>query len=115
MNGMRLGTALFSFAIVVALSAHAQLANQDFESGLGAWSVNGSWGTTTADAWSPARSVTDSPGAYYANNADTTLTLTAPLNLSTSTRPALRFYHRHELEQSYDWARVEVSTDGGTT
>ena len=42
MSGMRLRVALFSFVAVVALSAHAQLANQDFESGLGAWSTSGS-------------------------------------------------------------------------
>jgi hypothetical protein len=102
-------------AVGVALFARAQLANQNFEAGLGAWTVTGAWGVTAADAWSPTRSATDSPGAFYANNTDTTLALAAPLDLSASVRPALRFYHRHALEPSYDWAHVEISVDGGTS
>jgi hypothetical protein len=102
-------------AVGVALFARAQLANQNFEAGLGAWTVTGAWGVTAADAWSPTRSATDSPGAFYANNTDTTLALAAPLDLSASVRPALRFYHRFALEDGFDWAHVEASTDGGAS
>ncbi|NLG01654.1 MAG: hypothetical protein GX565_16110, partial [Lentisphaerae bacterium] len=112
---MRFGQVLFSMAVGVALFARAQLANQNFEAGLGAWTVTGAWGVTAADAWSPTRSATDSPGAFYANNTDTTLALAAPLDLSASVRPALRFYHRFALEDGFDWAHVEASTDGGAS
>ncbi|MCC6356453.1 MAG: immune inhibitor A, partial [Verrucomicrobiae bacterium] len=60
-------------------------------------------------------SATDSHGAFYLNNTDASLTLASNLSLLGSTRPALGFYHRYSLEDGYDFGRVEISTDGGST
>jgi hypothetical protein len=108
-------TFLLLLCIGTVADARAGVFSEAFESGTGAWAVSGGWGTTAADAHSPARSATDSPGAFYANNADASLALAAPLDLSGLARPALRFYHRHAIEPGYDRARVEVSTDNGAS
>ena len=91
----------------------ATLLSDDFESGLGQWTAGGAWGTTSARHASPIRSVSDSPGAFYANNSDTALTLAAPIDLGAAPRPALRFHHMYFLEAGYDFGRVELSLDGG--
>lgn len=95
-----------------ALSASYPFA-EDFEGGPGHWITNGTWGLTTAFYKSPSRSATDSPGAFYTNNTDAALTLASGMNLSAAVRPAARFYVRHALEQAYDYALFEVSTNAG--
>jgi hypothetical protein len=87
----------------------------DLESGLGNWSADAPWGATTAFYASPVSSVTDSPSTFYGTNVDASLTMTVAANLSSATRPVLRFRHRHQLEDGYDFAYVEVSTNGGST
>ncbi|MDP3851089.1 MAG: immune inhibitor A, partial [Luteolibacter sp.] len=100
--------------IALTMAATPALAD-DFESGLAQWQGSGTWGLTTSRAASPGHSVTDTPGAFYTNNSDTALTLAIATDLSAFSRPALAFQHSHELESAYDFGRVEVSTDGGTT
>ncbi|MBN2703473.1 MAG: immune inhibitor A, partial [Pontiellaceae bacterium] len=96
------------------LSAYAASYLSDtFESGMGLWSLSGSWNSTVADAYNSDRAATDSPGAFYSNNSDSALTLSGSLNLSTATHPALMFFHRYSLEENYDYARVEVSVNDG--
>ncbi|MDX9793612.1 MAG: immune inhibitor A, partial [Kiritimatiellia bacterium] len=102
-------------ALGVCFSGKAALVSDDFESGLGAWSVTGGWSATASDAHSPTRSATDSPGSYYTNNTDAALMLGLPLDFSEVARPAVRFYHRHALETDFDWGSVELSTDNGVT
>ena len=87
----------------------------DFESGLATWQATGSWALTTSRAVSPTHSATDTPGAYYTNNSDSALTLASSITLAATPRPALAFHHAHELENQYDFARVEISTNGGAT
>ncbi|RLA17022.1 MAG: hypothetical protein DRQ56_09805, partial [Gammaproteobacteria bacterium] len=87
----------------------------DFESGLGNWSVEGPWGTTTSFYASPVYSVTDSPSTFYEASVDASLTLVSPVNLTSAITPVLRFFHRHQIEAGYDFGLVEVSTDGGST
>ncbi|MFA6631949.1 MAG: hypothetical protein WCU90_06600, partial [Kiritimatiellia bacterium] len=95
-------------ALGVCFSGKAALVSDDFESGLGAWSVTGGWSATASDAHSPTRSATDSPGSYYTNNTDAALMLGLPLDFSEVARPAVRFYHRHALETDFDWGSVEL-------
>lgn len=93
----------------------AEPVTDHFESGLTNWQPSGSWGLTTGKAASPTQSATDSPGAFYGNNTDSSLALGSSINLSSISRPVLSFIHAYELENGYDVGRVEISTDSGSS
>lgn len=87
----------------------------NFDDGtLQGWAVTGTWGVTGSASHSGGNSVTDSPAGSYAFNTDTSLT-SPVLDLTGTTKPALTFYHKYELEFGRDFGYVEISTDGGTT
>jgi hypothetical protein len=69
----------------------APLVSDNFEAGAGQWSAAGTWGLTAAAAASPVNSMTDSPGAFYANNTDAASTLAVAVDLSAQPRPVLAF------------------------
>ncbi|MCD4749853.1 MAG: immune inhibitor A, partial [Thermoanaerobaculales bacterium] len=104
------------FALVVgswgAVEAVSYPFTDDFESGLADWSAGAPWGTTTAFYASPAHSATDSPSTLYGASVDTSLTLGSSVDLTSATRPVLRFMHRYQIEDGYDFGAVELSTDG---
>jgi bacillopeptidase F (M6 metalloprotease family) len=81
------------------------------EAGTPQWSWGSPWGITDAESHGGTRSWTDSPGANYAANANTTLSTF--LNLTGSTTPVLTFWHKYSLEEGRDFIRLEVSTDNG--
>jgi hypothetical protein len=86
----------------------------NMENGSGNWFAEVPWALTTATAHSATHSWTDSPGGNYGN--DTNASLWSPtLNLSGRTSATLTFWHRYDLESSFDFARVWVTTDGGAT
>jgi bacillopeptidase F (M6 metalloprotease family) len=78
------------------------------------WTNNG-WGTTTSDYVSASSSITDSPGSNYTNNTNSSITLSTPINLSSASIAQLSFYAKWEIENNYDYAQIEVSTDNGNT
>jgi hypothetical protein len=75
------------------------------------WQQTGTWGTTTDGCYSEYTCFTDSPDGATINNADMSLTLAVPLNLSGTVHPVLTFWHWYELEIDFDFAYVEISTD----
>ncbi len=84
---------LFFFSLVV-LSANVEAAyfSDDFESGLGNWSVSGSdWALIDTDSVSATHSVTDSPDANYSANDNSTITLAGTIDLSGATSPVLNY------------------------
>ena len=87
----------------------------DFENGFGNWEISGmDWDTTSAvSRGGNGHSITDSPDGDYPVNANSTITLANPIDLSTSTTPVLIFWHRYAVEPSYDKIHVEISEDGG--
>ena len=106
---------LAGLAIGSALLAAPYPFHDSFESGLSNWTTNGLWGRTTSRFGSPTHSVTDTPGSFYVNHSDSSATLASSLNLSGALRPALSFQQTFFLEHSYDFAKVEVSLDGGAS
>ena len=75
--------------------------------------ITGLWGPTTAQSYSPSKSMTDSPNASYIAE-ENTLTTAAPLSIpSNSTEARLRFFTQWDIELGLDWAQVLISTDGG--
>ncbi|MBM2825650.1 MAG: von Willebrand factor type, partial [Dehalococcoidales bacterium] len=77
------------------------------------WVADPPWAKMTTDAHSANTSWTDSPGGYYANNANVALTLATPVALPSGGKPQLKFWHHYQLEAGFDFAYVELSTDGG--
>lgn len=110
-GGLLCGTA--AVALALAGNARAALFSDDFEAGTGSWSTNGTWGLTTAFSVSPSHAMADSPGAFYTNNANSSLTMESGANLVSAVRPAVGYFSRYALESGYDFARLEISTNGG--
>jgi hypothetical protein len=78
---------------------------------LDAWTPAGGWGLTST-AWSPPSSFTDSPIGNYPANANATLTLSSPLDLSDVLAPRLRFRSRWSIQPDFDFGQVLLSTNG---
>lgn len=89
--------------------------SDDMESGPGNWTVNQpSWALITSDSHSPTHALTESPDGNYPNNANFALS-SKTIDLSGHPSGSLSFWHRYETEQGYDLARVEISTNGGSS
>ncbi|HEU4753076.1 MAG TPA: S8 family serine peptidase [Armatimonadota bacterium] len=78
------------------------------------FSGTATWAATTETSSSPSHSYTDSPGAQYRNNTDSSLTQNAGVAL-TGFAPSLTFHARTDLENGFDYLYVEASTDDGAT
>jgi len=83
----------------------------DFESGAAYWSMEGSWGTSDEQSYSPTHSLTDSPGGDYGNNLNYS-TILQSVSLEGATGASLNFYTKYFLESGYDYAYLEISTNG---
>ncbi|HHK60205.1 MAG TPA: PKD domain-containing protein, partial [Desulfobacterales bacterium] len=90
------------------------LFRDDAENGTTNWQADAPWGTTTTVWRSSNHAFTDSPAGGYATDANVSLTLKAPLDLSATTTATLSFWQRYSLG-SYTSLLAEVSTDGGST
>jgi carboxypeptidase T len=80
----------------------------DFESGTGAWTLEGFWNTTSARAHSPALSLTDSPAGPYANDTEFSAVMNGPLRFTR-----LGFWTSFSTEADYDYGRVQISSNDG--
>ncbi|MDZ4712908.1 MAG: M14 family zinc carboxypeptidase [bacterium] len=85
------------------------------KTGFGNWTSNAGWNVTSTQSHSPTQSFTDSPSGLYANNANNSMTLNAPVNVSAMPVTYLNFWHRYDLETGYDFGNVEVSSNNGST
>lgn len=86
----------------------------DFENGAGYWQFTQQWGLTTAQAYSPTHSISESPVGNYTNNA-TSYAYLKPLDLSLGyTSVELSFWTRYDLETNYDYVYLEASTNGNS-
>ncbi len=88
--------------------------SDDVESGNIGWTAATPWAITSENAHSPSNSWTDSPGGNYSNNRNTSLT-SPVLDLSDYTNVELNFWQICDTEAGYDYCRVEISTNGGST
>ena len=75
--------------------------------------VNNGWGTTMATFVSPSSSITESPTGNYPNNANETITLESPADLTTAVGANVTFYAKWEIENNWDYTQFEVSIDNG--
>lgn len=80
------------------------------------WATNDSWALTTEDFVSAPSAYTDSPFGDYAPGAINLLTLNETVLLSEEAGKAyLRFNAKWATEEDYDYAQVQLSTDGGNS
>ncbi len=86
----------------------------DFELGLNKWSTTGDWGTSTLYAYSGSNSLTESPIGEYGNNELSYATLNQEVDLSDAISAHVEFMTRYEIEEGYDFAYFQISTNGTT-
>jgi hypothetical protein len=82
----------------------------NFENGSPYWNLQPSWGITSSAYYSASHSLTDSPNGNYQNTQETFATLD-PLNLQGYTAASLSFWTKYDLENSWDYVWIEVSTN----
>ncbi len=103
---------------MVQFSMNAQTVefSDDFESGTGNWTLQGSWGTTATQSNSASNSLTDSPGGNYAANLNISATMATGVDLTTALDAELTFWAIYDIEGgNFDYCYVEASADGGAT
>ncbi|MBI5022016.1 MAG: immune inhibitor A [Ignavibacteriales bacterium] len=83
------------------------------ENGAGNWTTGSGWGLSTA-AHSPSNSFADSPSDYYTDLVDNSLTLASSIDISIAQKVILKFWCMWDIESDWDFATVEISSDGGT-
>ena len=89
--------------------------SDDFEGTLGNWLVSDcEWSIVSSDGCRDGFAITDSPLGDYPDAANSMITLAGNIDLTTATFPVLSFWHKYSIS-SYDYAYVEISTDGGST
>ncbi|MDA0986682.1 MAG: M14 family zinc carboxypeptidase [Bacteroidetes bacterium] len=91
------------------------------ENGLVNWIATGDWNTSPIDKYSGLFSFTDSPIGMSQNNFSTSLTLKNYISLTPLQSSSiyftseLRFFAKWHIEASYDFLKVQISTDSGKT
>ena len=102
--------------IIWMVGSPTLLFSDDMESGTGNWVENdGYWGLTSAHFHSLSTSYTDSPSGNYGDYRNTWIELADPIDFSSAVAAELRFWHKVDTEENYDYCYVEASDDGGTT
>ena len=76
---------------------------------------NGNWATTSETSFSPSTSFTDSPNDNYANQTTKSYEFDGNVDLTHATQAKIEFYAKWGIEDQYDYARLEVSTNGGVS
>jgi hypothetical protein len=104
------------FIIAAPMTGKSNILTDNFEGGLGAWTVNpaGTWAINNADSHSASNSVYRA----YPISVTETLTLATALDLSVAKRPILTFWHKYQSDSvnfQYDDLDIEVSRDNGVT
>ncbi len=87
--------------------------SDDFESGLGNWTVTGLWNTTTSYSNSPSHSFTDSPDGNYPDAFTSEATMAVSADLTFALDADVQFYALLDLEEGFDYVYLDASTDGG--
>jgi len=96
-----------SYPLTFTIGTPSPVFSEDFESGLGSWTLTGGWAATGSQYHSADHSLTDSPGGNYNDQSSTSATLTVPVRASS-----VQFWHRFDIETGYDYGRVQINVGG---
>jgi bacillopeptidase F len=96
--------------------------NDDMESGAGSWTHSGAgdswqWGAPTSgpgSAHSGSNVWATNLSGNYPNSHNASL-ITPPLSLAGLSSASLQFAHWYSMEKDFDTAKVEISTNGGSS
>lgn len=77
--------------------------------------TSASWTTTESSYHSATKSITDSEGTDYSDNANTSISLINPINLTDVENPKLSFWAKWNIENNWDYVQLLISTNNGTT
>lgn len=101
------GNHLINFSLAPAVA----IFQEDWESGLAGWNVNGTWAISTSGSGN--NYLDDSPTGFYENQSNHTITTLQPVNLNgVSDDVKLVLDHRYYVEYDNDICSVELSTNG---
>jgi len=89
----------------------AMLTYDSFETGLGSWAAQGSWGLS-GNAYAGVQSLADSPSGNYGNNLNISCTYNNALNLTDFDIVTLSYRTRFNCETNFDTLFAEVSPNG---
>jgi hypothetical protein len=87
------------------------------ESGMSGWTTGGTggnWTTVSTISHSPSHSFTESAGGNYSNYANVWMR-SSTIDLTNTANAELTFWTRWDIESDWDFALVEISTNGGTS
>lgn len=104
--------AVFFFA---SSFAQTTVFTDDFEGGLGAWTLTGQWGTTTTQAYNGSNSLADSPAGLYNNMQTTFATITNSFDLTSALDANVHMRTKFDIENGFDYCYLEMSDDNGST
>jgi len=109
--------ALVFYTALSALPAHGNMSyfSDNFENGLARWDTDGyTFQVTDLFYHSTGHSASESPEGDYPRHANSTMTMKLKyrIDLSSSAKPALMFWHRIGVQDG-DYGYVEVSQDNG--
>lgn len=77
--------------------------------------ISPTWSTTNQTYVSASSSITDSPLSNYQASSQTRITYYTDIDLTNVQAAYASFYAKWEIEDNYDYAQFEASTDGGFT
>lgn len=94
------------------------LFSDNAENGTGNWTKSGTgkqWDTTYISFWNGSHSFADSRWGNSSNSTANYFALNNSINLSGKVNPRIEFAAKWGTEPGYDYARIQVSSDNGTT
>ncbi len=106
------------YTVIVDAGGPGPVFFDDFESGIDAWEVTGTWGLTDEYANSPTNSLTDSPGGNYLPSQEIHATMATGVDLSDTAilSANVNWWMIMDIENgNFDYLYVQVSTDDFAT
>ncbi|MBX7046054.1 MAG: immune inhibitor A [Ignavibacteria bacterium] len=88
------------------------------ENGIGNWTTAGTgtlWDTSYISPYEGNKSFADSRYGNSKNSSNNTFTLTNPISLTGVLNPRIEFATRFATEKGFDYARIQVSSNNGST
>lgn len=109
-------TSVDTFSVIIGYPR--VLFSDDAENGRGNWVGSGNgvpWDTTYVMAHAAVRSFADSRYGNVANSTNNTFTTAQQINLAGTVNPRLEYFARWSNERNYDYVRIQLSTNSGST
>jgi len=104
--------------VKVNIGKQTVLFSDNAENGIGNWTTAGTgilWDTSYISPYEGNKSFTDSRYGNSRNSSNNTFTLTNAVNLTGVLNPRIEYATRYAIEKSFDYTRIQVSSNNGTT